>query len=312
VWHAPWPTNVGIFEYHDHSICDVVNISRGAIGLVVVHDPEERDDVLIRRFDLPDHSPSGSPIVMQCLDAPTRVRTLPNSFGPNTVFPGAAGMQINPADLNIAFEDDLLHATITPGNQPLCLPFFRDPPARARHLILFHSLLGSTNDLLNGRAFVGNTPTYVTGLDTRNRFGPGAMGSDFHTFHLHGHRWVLQGPDGVGLRSIERNPQDVAVSQFEDVRTFGPSDSFQMTIPQGSLFGAVFPEGGSSGLGEWHLHCHVLAHMTNGMMGSFIVIRGGELALLPNGAPCAESLSRSTPPTTQGMGMGMGTPGQPT
>lgn len=304
VWHAAWPTNVGIFEYHDHSICDVVNISRGAIGFVVVHDPGERDDVVIRRSDLPDGSPTGSPIVQGCLYAPTRVPTLPNSFGPNTVFPGAAGVEINPADLDIKFDDDLLHATITPGTEPLCLPFFRNPPARAQHLILFHSLLGSPNDLLNGRAFIGNTPTFVTGLDTRNRFGVGAMGSDFHTFHLHGHRWVLQGPRGVSLRPMERNPQDIAVSQFEDVRTFGPSDSFQMSIPQGSFFGSVFPWGGASGLGEWHLHCHVLAHMMNGMMSSFMVIRGGELALLPNGAPCPESLSSTTSPTTGPMHMG--------
>lgn len=304
VWHAPWPTNVGIFEYHDHSICDAVNVSRGAIGFVVVHDPAERDDVLIRSTDLPGGSPIGSPIVGWCLDAPTRVRTLPTSFGPNTVFPGAAGMAIDPAHLDIEFDYDLLHATIRPGSEPLCLPFFRDPPALAQHLILFHHLVGSTNDLINGRAFTGNTPTFVTGLATRNRFGVGAMGSDFHTFHLHGHRWVLQGPGGVGLRAIARYPQEVPVSQFEDVRTLGPSDSFQISVPQGSLFGAVFPGGGASGLGEWHLHCHVLEHMMNGMMSSFLVIRGGELALLPNGAPCGEKMSTPTRPPRGPMEMG--------
>jgi plastocyanin len=40
-------------------------------------------------------------------------------------------------------------------------------------------------------------------------------------------------------------------------------------------------------LGEWHMHCHVLNHMMTGMMGSLLLIRGGEFAFgLPTGVPC--------------------------
>ena len=40
-------------------------------------------------------------------------------------------------------------------------------------------------------------------------------------------------------------------------------------------------------LGEWHMHCHVLNHMMTGMMGSLLIIKGGELAFgLPSGVPC--------------------------
>lgn len=40
-------------------------------------------------------------------------------------------------------------------------------------------------------------------------------------------------------------------------------------------------------IGEWHMHCHVLRHMMHGMMGSLLVVNGGELALpLPAGVPC--------------------------
>jgi len=43
----------------------------------------------------------------------------------------------------------------------------------------------------------------------------------------------------------------------------------------------------ASGLGEWHMHCHVLGHMMEGIMGSLLIIQGGELALgLPSGEPC--------------------------
>ena len=34
-------------------------------------------------------------------------------------------------------------------------------------------------------------------------------------------------------------------------------------------------------LGEWHMHCHALAHM----MGTLLIVPGGALAL-PTGVPC--------------------------
>lgn len=35
------------------------------------------------------------------------------------------------------------------------------------------------------------------------------------------------------------------------------------------------------------MHCHVLGHMHDGMMGSLLVVQGGQLALgLPQGVPC--------------------------
>lgn len=40
-------------------------------------------------------------------------------------------------------------------------------------------------------------------------------------------------------------------------------------------------------VGEWHMHCHALAHMMTGMMGSLLIVPGGNLALaLPMGVPC--------------------------
>ena len=50
--------------------------------------------------------------------------------------------------------------------------------------------------------------------------------------------------------------------------------------------------------GEWHMHCHVLGHMMMGMMGSLLVIGGGEIAgPLPKGEPC--------PPDVPGGGGGL-------
>ena len=122
------------------------------------------------------------------------------------------------------------------------------------------------------------------------RFGVAAMNSNtFHTFHLHGHRWTIPGPEGNTSAAIQSSVQNTAASQFEDTRLIGPANSIGFTINQGSFMGSRFtpdPTRASS-IGEWHMHCHVLQHMMpGGMMGSLLVIEGGELALsLPEGRP---------------------------
>ena len=182
----------------------------------------------------------------------------------------------------------------------LCLPVYLTPPTRALYLQLFHSLSGVSGMAINGRTYLGNTPTMIAGTSTRMRFGVVGMGSDVHTFHIHGHRWAMPGPDGAGQSSIQSSAQVAAVSQFEDTRIFGAANSFVFTINEasGSFMRAGGP-GPDQALGEWHMHCHVLAHMMSGMMGSLLIIRGGELALaLPEGVP-------SEMPSTGGMG-GMG------
>src|SRR5438309_3839720 len=121
---------------------------------------------------------------------------------------------------------------------------------------------------INGRKFLGNTPTIVSGRSTKMRFGIVGMGSDTHTFHLHGHRWVIPGPDGNDPVSIQNSPQNSPVSQFEDTRLLGPANSLAFTIDgkSGSFMRAGGPPTDAS-LGEWHMHCHVLSHMMEGMMG---------------------------------------------
>ena len=42
---------------------------------------------------------------------------------------------------------------------------------------------------INGRAFVGNTPVFKARVGERIQWDVIAMGSEHHTFHVHGHRW---------------------------------------------------------------------------------------------------------------------------
>ena len=51
--------------------------------------------------------------------------------------------------------------------------------------------------------------------------------------------------------------------------------------------------------GEWHLHCHVLQHMMDGMMGSLLIKEENDSANLPVGTTCnAADSTTPLPPQT--------------
>jgi FtsP/CotA-like multicopper oxidase with cupredoxin domain/plastocyanin len=322
-----WPTTAGVWLYHDHSFCDVDNVMLGAIGIIVIHNSADPDDVINQ--DLPGGQSNGAITRLRCFPFPfEKVRPLPFELE------SLGSALVEPREL-----EDLRHARMgemqrMPGMEPvgddvddppqparrrkkppsidapiversfrrgdlifeldpklelikrLCLRFYVDPPDRAQYLQLYHEMTG-TGMLINGRKYLGNTPTVIAGLNTKMRFGLVGMNLlHFHTFHLHGHRWTIPGPDGNNPGAIQGSPQLTAVSQFEDTRTFGPANSFSFTVNQGSFMGALrAPD--ARALGEWHMHCHVLGHMHDGMMGSLLVVEAGQLAgALPRGEPC--------------------------
>lgn len=79
--------------------------------------------------------------------------------------------------------------------------------------LFFHDLyqddvpsLSQDFDAFNGGSFLENTPTFSARVGERLRWRIGAMGKEFHVFHLHGHRWrfgdryddsVLLGPSAT-------------------------------------------------------------------------------------------------------------------
>lgn len=320
-----WPTTAGVWLYHDHSICDMENVDLGAIGIIVIHNPEDtagevdiRNPIDPNELDpefLPGGSPNGDPRVFQFFPFPPlpagfplrEIRALPHDLGglgAHDEIPHGHRMTDMAEGVNPGGEHGLtlpiLGRTIRRGDlllqldeklgviEGFFLRHYRTPPTKALYLQLFHTLTGglSMNGalamMINGRTFLGNTPTMVAGPNTRMRFGVVGMGDDFHTFHIHGHRWVIPGPDGITPTEIQNSPMVRAVSQFEDTKIFGPANSFVFTIEEGAGFMRASPP-----IGEWHMHCHVLRHMMHGMMGSLLVVNGGELALpLPAGVPC--------------------------
>lgn len=334
-----WPTTAGIWLYHDHSICDMDNVQLGAIGIIVIHNPTDPDDVI--NPPLPGGSVNGSPLRLRCFPFPFDIAVLPHDLnkiglaarglstnthftrGQGTVMHGKTGgpladharhgtqkhacehcdqcedcetcthcdhdeeapriaLAVHRGDISLELDRNLNVF------KRFCTRHFRTPPEKAQYLQLFHNLAGGAMMCINGRKYLGNTPTVVAGPTTKMRFGVVGMGNSdgFHTFHLHGHRWVIPGPDGNNPIAIQGSAQTKAVSQFEDTRTFGPANSFGFTINQGSFMGSLrAPD--APAVGEWHMHCHVLNHMMDGMMGSLLVVRGGEFFFgLPSGEPC--------------------------
>lgn len=241
-----WPTTANVWLYHDHSVCDHINTSLGAIGMLVVHNPDDDLDVLS-----PDFS-SGDALIAQL---------------PNNSHIG------NPLIIN------------ADGSKK-----FLAPPKVAQYLQFYHNLDGQEH-YINGRQYLGNTPTLIGGIDTVMRFGVASIGNAMHTFHIHGHRWVIPGPSGIaGLPgSMQNGIQNIAASQFEDTRIMGPANSFAFTIKEGTFMGANTskPPMRPIGIkGEWHMHCHVGHHMAHGMMGSLLIVDEDDQLKLSNGFPC--------------------------
>ena len=95
---------------------------------------------------------------------------------------------------------------------------------------------------VNGRAFVGNTPVFRARVGDTVQWDVFAMGDEFHTFHVHGHRWRTDG------------------GTPEDTRGLGPAESFRVRWKEDAP-------------GTWLYHCHVETHMAQGMIGLYRVER---------------------------------------
>ncbi|WP_371503934.1 multicopper oxidase domain-containing protein [Nitrosopumilus adriaticus] len=91
-------------------------------------------------------------------------------------------------------------------------------------------------------------PTLKAELGEKVRFNVIGIGSEFHTFHIHGHKWLQDGTTNV-----------------IDVQNIGPLTRTSIVIEAGEGVGP----------GNWMYHCHVFTHMEAGMKGIFEVTTDG-------------------------------------
>ncbi len=93
---------------------------------------------------------------------------------------------------------------------------------------------------INGRAYEEWTPRFHAKVGDRVRWRVISIGREFHTFHVHGHRW--KGQDGAFTDNINLGP--------------GTYSTFEWL---------------EDNPGEWLYHCHVPEHMEGGMVGIYEV-----------------------------------------
>jgi len=115
----------------------------------------------------------------------------------------------------------------------------RDEPLPDREFVVVFAPMKQFQTI-DGRAFVGNTPVFKSRVGEVVQWDVMAMGSEHHTFHVHGHRW--RDPDGI--------PRDTV--------NVGPAESFRIRWREREP-------------GTWLYHCHVETHMAAGMIGTYRV-----------------------------------------
>jgi FtsP/CotA-like multicopper oxidase with cupredoxin domain len=129
---------------------------------------------------------------------------------------------------------------------PLVVRKKGEPRPDAEFFLTFHTLEPGITGLrkifycINGKAYAGNTPTLEAKVGQRVAFHFFGLDNFFHTFHVHGHRWVE--PDGRVI----------------DNKTFGPAESFKVEWVEDNP-------------GRWFYHCHVFMHFEQGMNGWYVV-----------------------------------------
>ncbi|HET6550701.1 MAG TPA: multicopper oxidase domain-containing protein [Solirubrobacter sp.] len=92
----------------------------------------------------------------------------------------------------------------------------------------------------NGRAYAGNTPTLTSRVGQDVEIAAFGMDSNFHTFHIHGHRW--KDPAGTYIDNPAMGPNESVTARFVEDNP-----------------------------GRWLYHCHVFTHQNVGMAGWYVV-----------------------------------------
>ena len=93
---------------------------------------------------------------------------------------------------------------------------------------------------INGKGYEDAVPPFRGKVGDLSRWRVVSLGGEFHTWHIHGHRWV--GADGVLTDNVQLGPGMYTTFEYLEDNP-----------------------------GEWLVHCHVPEHMEGGMMAAYVV-----------------------------------------
>ena len=134
-----------------------------------------------------------------------------------------------------------MHDSIAGGMYGMLSIIGRHEARPDREFVVVFTEMGDFQTI-DGRAFVGNTPVFRSRVGDLVQWDVMAMGSEHHSFHVHGHRWLTTG--GIPRDTADRRPGRVV----------------PLPLARGDP-------------GTWLYHCHVEEHMAAGMIGTYRVTR---------------------------------------
>lgn len=264
---------IGAWAFHDHVRAVQANVNRGLFGALIVRDPDSpaadhEVPLFVHQLQstgmgeaFQSDTLTGGDTFQHTFDTPGVVRYWCKIHGPTmrgsvTVDTGAANgdTTVNIGD-NVFTDADI---AIRPGSTVTWVHVGTFPH------IVFAPGGGAATFCLNGRTFVGNTPTieaeagerlrwYVLNLD---------LGSMWHNFHPHATRWQLPAPPGGASDVHALSPAESFVADTEvpePVRLPCELDDLQCEPPEGSCRVRV--------RGDFLVHCHLEEHMMGGLAG---------------------------------------------
>lgn len=267
------PDTVGAWPFHDHVRNIQRNVNRGLFGGLIVRDPATPcPDHEVPMFV---HQLQGVAALCQ-FQSPTltdgqtfsaAVGGTPGNCGYHCLIHGTAmsgTIQIvtgGPASAAVDIKDNFFDpqvATVAPGATVTWTHRGGNPH------IIFAGGGGDATFCLNGRAYVGNTPTIVAPTGSRLRWYVFNLdvGGTWHNFHPHSTRWALPVPPGGAsdvhaLSPVETFVTDTLVPPalrlpciLEDLQCDPPPDACRVSIK-----------------GDFLFHCHIEEHMMRGLAG---------------------------------------------
>jgi len=264
---------IGAWPFHDHVRNVQANVNRGLFGALIVRDPASpRQDYEI-------------PLFVHQLQGLSQTET----FQSPTLGNGATYAHTFPTAGTVAYHCKI-HGTsmagtviVDPGapagNRTVAIGdnFFNPASVSIRpgasvtwtnggnfDHIVFAPGGGAATFCLNGRAFIGNTPTIEVSPGRRLRWYLCNLdiGSVWHNVHPHSSRWQLPTPTGGATDVHSLSPSQTFVMDTEAppaIRVPCSLEALQCDPPDSACRVPI--------KGEFLFHCHVEEHMMSGLAG---------------------------------------------
>jgi FtsP/CotA-like multicopper oxidase with cupredoxin domain len=269
---------IGAWAFHDHVRRVQQNVARGLFGALIVRDPrapcaDHEVPVFVHQMA---GSARGSQFESGILqpDGQSPASRFPHQFGSEEEVchyqcgihgPSMSGtvrvVAGGPMNRAVTARDNFFdpqEATVAPGGTVTWTNQGRNP-----HIVLATGG-GAATYCLNGRAYVGNTPTILTEPGQRLRWYVLNLdlGEVWHNFHPHSARWQLPAPPGGAADVHSVSPAESFVADtvappalrlpcaLEELQCEPPPHACRVRIR-----------------GDFLFHCHLEAHMMTGLAG---------------------------------------------